>query len=99
MEKGEDREHSLSAFLGVPVPGNALKNIGDEIAVGQHGALADAGRPSGILEQRNLLRVAGNGGQRPTASLLQKIGIFSRFRVRLCDPGPAARRERRLRDR
>ena len=50
-------------------PGFALQRVGDDVAVQQHRALADAGGATGVLQHGNVFRAHGHGHKTAVAAL------------------------------
>ncbi|GBD18645.1 hypothetical protein HRbin27_01143 [bacterium HR27] len=60
VEDGNHAEHDVRPirFLDVPCPSVCLERDRDQVAVGQHGTLRHTGRPSGVLQDSEIVRVA-----------------------------------------
>ena len=54
-------------------PGLALHQVGDEVAVQQHGALGDAGGAAGVLQERDVVRPERHPLERAALALLEHV--------------------------
>jgi hypothetical protein len=63
QRKGGD-DH-FRAFGGLMAdPGSSLQHVGDHVAMSQHGALGHPGSASGVLQERDVLMIQAQTGQR-----------------------------------
>jgi hypothetical protein len=70
---GEDLLALRNAFEGRLVPGLALQDVGDQIAVEQHSALADPRGAAGVLQHRDVIRPGLGGCEGLATPLGQRI--------------------------
>ena len=55
VEERRDTERDMARTGRQLIPRPALQRIGQQVAVGQHGALGDARRAAGVLQERDII--------------------------------------------